>query len=69
MVKSGPLHPIPILLSPLSSQTIAWPTAAALSYWMNNEEGLIAVSDLGDGTFDVSTLETSNGVLKCHSHL
>ncbi|KAK8964169.1 hypothetical protein KSP40_PGU019173 [Platanthera guangdongensis] len=38
------------------------PTAAALSYGMNNKEGLIAVFDLGGGTFDVSVLEISNGV-------
>ncbi|GFY90105.1 mitochondrial HSO70 2 [Actinidia rufa] len=28
-------------------------TAAALSYGLNNKEGLVAVFDLGDGTFDV----------------
>ncbi|CAA2956683.1 heat shock 70 kDa, mitochondrial [Olea europaea subsp. europaea] len=40
------------------------PTAAALSYGMNNKEGLIAVFDLGGGTFDIFILEISNGVFK-----
>ncbi|XP_047053354.1 heat shock 70 kDa protein, mitochondrial-like [Lolium rigidum] len=40
------------------------PTAAALSYGTNNKEGLIAVFDLGGGTFDVSVLEISNGVFE-----
>ncbi|CAK9155655.1 unnamed protein product [Ilex paraguariensis] len=40
------------------------PTAAALSYGLNNKEGTIAVFDLGGGTFDVSILEISNGVFE-----
>jgi molecular chaperone DnaK len=40
------------------------PTASVLSYGTNNKEGLIAVFDLGGGTFDVSTLEISNGVFE-----
>ncbi|KAM7470573.1 hypothetical protein LguiA_008756 [Lonicera macranthoides] len=40
------------------------PTAAALSYVLNNKEGLIAVFDLGGRTFDVSILEISNGVFE-----
>ncbi|KAF9609660.1 hypothetical protein IFM89_017839 [Coptis chinensis] len=43
------------------------PTAAALSYGVNNKEGLIAVFDLGGGTFDVSILEISNGVFEVKS--
>ncbi|KAK8562784.1 hypothetical protein V6N12_010854 [Hibiscus sabdariffa] len=40
------------------------PTAAAISYGMNNKEGLIAVFDLCGGTFDVSILEISNDVFE-----
>ena len=35
------------------------PTAAALSYGVDQKEGLVAVYDLGGGTFDVSILEIS----------
>lgn len=40
------------------------PTAAALAYGLNNKEGVIAVFDLGGGTFDISILEISNGVFE-----
>ncbi|KAI5384504.1 hypothetical protein KIW84_071487 [Lathyrus oleraceus] len=40
------------------------PIAVALSYGMNNKEGLVAVFDLGGGTFDVSILEISNDVFE-----
>ncbi|KVH92375.1 heat shock 70 kDa protein, mitochondrial-like isoform X2 [Cynara cardunculus var. scolymus] len=40
------------------------PTAAALSYGSNDKEGVIAVFDLGGGTFDVSILEISGGVFE-----
>ncbi|KAJ4965947.1 hypothetical protein NE237_017796 [Protea cynaroides] len=40
------------------------PIAAAFSYGLNNKEGIIAVFDLGGGTFDVSILEISNGVFE-----
>ncbi|KAK4834831.1 hypothetical protein QYF36_001128 [Acer negundo] len=40
------------------------PTAVAVSYGMNNKEGLIAVFDLGGRTFDVSILEIVNGVFE-----
>ncbi|KAL6545841.1 hypothetical protein OROGR_009715 [Orobanche gracilis] len=43
------------------------PTAAALSYGLNNKEGLVAVFDLGGGTFDISILEISNGVFEVKS--
>nr|GEV00139.1 heat shock 70 kDa protein, mitochondrial-like [Tanacetum cinerariifolium] len=37
------------------------PTAAAISYGLNNNEGIIDVFDLGGGTFHVTILEISNG--------
>ncbi len=40
------------------------PTAAALSYGMDQKEGLVAVFDLGGGTFDISILEISGGVFE-----
>ncbi|KAK6923228.1 Heat shock protein 70 family [Dillenia turbinata] len=40
------------------------PTAAALAYGLNNKEGVIAVFDLGGGTFDISILEISHGVFE-----
>ncbi|MEN8236062.1 MAG: molecular chaperone DnaK [Pseudomonadota bacterium] len=44
------------------------PTAAALSYGLDkNEGGMIAVYDLGGGTFDVSILEIGDGVFEVKS--
>ena len=44
------------------------PTAAALAYGMDKADGkLIAVFDLGGGTFDVSILEISGGVFEVKS--
>ena len=44
------------------------PTAAALAYGMDRADGkLIAVFDLGGGTFDVSILEISGGVFEVKS--
>ena len=44
------------------------PTAAALAYGMNKEDGkTIAVYDLGGGTFDVSILEIGDGVFEVKS--
>jgi molecular chaperone DnaK len=41
------------------------PTAAALAYGMeNHKNGLIAVFDLGGGTFDITILEMNNGVFE-----
>ncbi|GKU94993.1 hypothetical protein SLEP1_g8411 [Rubroshorea leprosula] len=40
------------------------PTTTILSYGLNNKEGIIAVFDLGGGTFDVSILEISNSVFE-----
>jgi molecular chaperone DnaK len=44
------------------------PTAAALAYGLEkNETGIIAVYDLGGGTFDVSILEIGDGVFEVKS--
>jgi molecular chaperone DnaK len=44
------------------------PTAAALAYGLDkNEAGIIAVYDLGGGTFDVSILEIGDGVFEVKS--
>ena len=44
------------------------PTAAALAYGLDKKEaGLIAVFDLGGGTFDVSVLEIGDGVFEVKS--
>jgi molecular chaperone DnaK len=45
------------------------PTAAALSYGMDREEtaDVIAVYDLGGGTFDISILELSQGIFEVKS--
>jgi molecular chaperone DnaK len=44
------------------------PTAAALAYGLEKEDGkLIAVYDLGGGTFDVSVLEIGDGVFEVKS--
>ena len=44
------------------------PTAAALAYGMEKQDGkLIAVYDLGGGTFDISVLEIGDGVFEVKS--
>jgi molecular chaperone DnaK len=44
------------------------PTAAALAYGLDKEsDGIIAVYDLGGGTFDISILEISDGVFEVKS--
>ena len=44
------------------------PTAAALAYGLDKNEGkMIAVYDLGGGTFDVSVLEIGDGVFEVKS--
>ena len=44
------------------------PTASSLAYGLGNDrEGLIAVYDLGGGTFDISILEVADGVFEVKS--
>ena len=44
------------------------PTAAALAYGLDTEKnGIVAVYDLGGGTFDISILEISDGVFEVRS--
>ncbi|KXS98057.1 hypothetical protein AC579_7960 [Pseudocercospora musae] len=43
------------------------PTAAALAYGLEKDDKVIAVYDLGGGTFDISILEISNGVFEVKS--
>lgn len=46
------------------SRIINEPTAASLSYGADKKEGVVAVFDLGGGTFDISILEISGGVFE-----
>lgn len=43
------------------------PTAAAVAYGLDKQEEMIAVYDLGGGTFDVSVLEIGDGVFEVKS--
>jgi len=44
------------------------PTAAAFAYGMKAEDGqVVAVYDLGGGTFDISILEISDGLFEVKS--
>ncbi len=50
------------------SRIINEPTAAALSYGLNNQKNLkVAIYDLGGGTFDISILELKSGVFQVKS--
>ncbi len=45
------------------------PTAAAIAYGLDNaSEGVYAVYDLGGGTFDISILRLTQGVLRGGGH-
>lgn len=46
------------------ARVINEPTAAALAYGLEKDDRVIAVYDLGGGTFDISVLEISNGVFE-----
>ncbi|KAM0708772.1 hypothetical protein Q7P35_005425 [Cladosporium inversicolor] len=43
------------------------PTAAALAYGLEKDDRVVAVYDLGGGTFDISILEISSGVFEVKS--
>ncbi|MCU0463889.1 MAG: molecular chaperone DnaK, partial [Anaerolineae bacterium] len=43
------------------------PTASALAYGLDQKNGVVAVYDLGGGTFDISILEISDGVFEVKS--
>jgi molecular chaperone DnaK len=43
------------------------PTASALAYGLDKRNGVVAVYDLGGGTFDISILEISDGVFEVKS--
>jgi len=43
------------------------PTASALAYGLDRKNGVVAVYDLGGGTFDISILEISDGVFEVKS--
>jgi hypothetical protein len=62
IVSASNLHLKPAGLDVL--RIINEPTAAALAYGSDKKEGLVAVYDLGGGTFDVSILEIMGGVFE-----
>ncbi len=43
------------------------PTASALAYGLDRKNGVVAVYDLGGGTFDISILEINDGVFEVKS--